>query len=141
MRQHKLHFAETVPDRHRTALEEAYDQYCRQSMICLFNDRLQIILCEWVSCGNDPFRSNRYGFYDSQKQEYLDFMSGERKARQICRIMTGQCEAAVCGYNQYGEPLPQKGLVKVPQGGLLDEIFSEIQSGIIKIQGTISESR
>lgn len=132
-----LHFSRTVPDRHRASLTKAYEAYCSEHMIRFFNENLQIILNEWVSQGNDPYRTNRYGFYDSRKQEYLDFLSGEGKAQQICRIMTGQYETALCGYNQYGEPLPTKGLVRIPQHGLLDETALLIMSGIEQIQNKI----
>lgn len=114
MTEMQIQFQNDVPVRHREALEKQYHRYCRENWIRLRCQDLQMILGAWVACGNDPYRSNRYGFYDSRSHRYLDFLDGEYKALQIIEIMAGKRESASCCFDQYGEPMPAAGVKRIP---------------------------
>lgn len=108
-----VEFKDHVPYRHRQYLEECYYRYFIDHILSAFSDDIQNILAEWVSYGNNPFTSNRFGLYDTENQKYLDFLSGERKACQLIQIMFGERPCADCTYNQYQEPSPRPGSIQL----------------------------
>lgn len=99
-------FRSSVPVRHQKELLDAYHKYVKEKSVFQYGRDIRQVLVDWVSEGNNPFTSNRYGFYSTAAQQYLDFLSGEWKACQIFEIMSGSRPPAVCALNQYGEPAP-----------------------------------
>lgn len=102
-------FDPSVPKRHQEVLREQYRQYCRQYFVRHLSAEIQELLVVWVSKGNDPFHSNRYGFYNPSEHRYLHFIAGERQACRVIGILGGRCIPCRCTFDQYGEPLPLQG--------------------------------
>ncbi|MCF0246343.1 MAG: hypothetical protein HUJ55_05925 [Ileibacterium sp.] len=73
---------------------------------------IQTALRVWVENGNDPYVSNRYGFYNSETLQYLDFLDGEYKLIQLLEIAAGERKPADCALNQFGEPAPRSSIRK-----------------------------
>lgn len=136
-----LQFKNSVPAGKRKALEEEYRRFVREFYIWMFGSGIQTALKVWVENGNNPYMSNRYGFYDSREMKYLDFLRGEIKLCQLLEISAGKRSPAECALNQYGEPLPgpsvseAKGMQEIQNTGfglfasqLLDEMKKELSS-------------
>lgn len=101
-----IEFEEHVPQQHRERLEQLYESYLRKRMIRLYSQDLQDLLYRWVAAGNNPFTSNRYGFFRPESKKYLDFLTGERQALRMITVMAGLSEPADCGFDKYGDPHP-----------------------------------
>lgn len=103
----ELDFICTVNPKRKKDLKASYESLAKKYMVryTLTDDILEAY-CDWVSHGNDPACTNRYGFFDSRTQKYLDFFTGEFKALSIVEIMLGCCHPAKCLHNEFGEPRP-----------------------------------
>ena len=103
----RLEFSSSVPHDKRPLLAQRYESFSREKFIRLMGSGIQTALQVWVENGNDPYVSNRYGFYDSVNLKYLDFLDGEYKLIQLIEIASGQRPPADCALNQFGEPSPR----------------------------------
>lgn len=107
-----LHFESFVPQRKREELSTSYESFTREYFISLLDPGIQTALQVWVEMGNDPYHSNRYGFYDCENLRYLNFFEGELKLCQLLEIAAGKRQPADCALNQFGEPSPRSSLRK-----------------------------
>lgn len=105
-----LHFENFVPQRRREELRASYESFTRQYFVSLLSPDIQTALQVWVEMGNDPYHSNRYGFYDGENLKYLNFFEGELKLCQLLEIAAGKRQPADCALNQFGEPSPRSSL-------------------------------
>lgn len=102
----KLEFISTVSEKQKRKLEEAYKRFTSEYFVRILGPGIQTALKIWVENGNDPYVSNRYGFYDCRTHQYLDFLKGEAKLCQLLEIAAGTRNPAECNLNQFKEALP-----------------------------------
>lgn len=108
----QLEFNPSVPHDKRMFLVQRYQSFSREKFIRLMEPGIQTALRVWVENGNDPYVSNRYGFYNSETLQYLDFLDGEYKLIQLLEIAAGERKPADCALNQFGEPAPRSSIRK-----------------------------
>jgi hypothetical protein len=141
MKRTELVFDRAVPESIRKELEKIYERYSREHWIRFGSPAVQQALKMWVESGNNPCCTNRYGFYDTRRQEYLDFITGERKACQIVEIMAGLSSPAECVYDSFHRPQPVKrtgneekwlDLGKNDYGKAVRELLKTVQTYLIR---------